>query len=120
MGREKIDKEIYKIETAIQNLDQEEEKIKQLEATDPDKASKMMADLSDELRKHYNKQQKLYKKSKKRIVRKIFLVVSSILILHLLLLSLTVYDPTILPPFLTKYAAKCAEWLYKLTLAHLP
>jgi hypothetical protein len=47
---------------------------------------------------------------------KIFLVVSSILILHLLLLSLLVFDPALLPSFLTNYAAKCSEWIFKLTL----
>ena len=120
MGREKIDKELHKIEDAIRILEQEEEKIKQLETTDPDKARKMMADLSDELIELYNKQKKLYEKSKKRIARKIFLVVCSILILHLLLLCLLVYDPALLPTFLKKYGAKCAEWIYKLTLAHLP
>jgi len=52
----------------------------------------------------------------KRIAAKIFLVVSSILILHLLLLSLLVFDPALLPSFLTNYAAKCSEWIFKLTL----
>ncbi len=52
----------------------------------------------------------------KRTVSKIFLVVSSILILHLLLLSLLVFNPALLPSFLTKYAAKCSEWIFKLTL----
>ncbi len=52
----------------------------------------------------------------KRTVAKIFLVVSSILILHLLLLSLLVLDPALLPSFLAKYAAKCSEWIFKLTL----
>ncbi len=50
----------------------------------------------------------------KRIASKIFLVVSSILILHLLLLFLLVFDPDLLPSFLAKYAAKCAEWIFKL------
>ena len=116
MAREKIAKELHKIEDAIQSIEQEEEKIKQLETTDPDKARKMMADLSDKLIELHNKQEKLYEKSKKRIPRKIFLVVSSILILHLLLLSLLVYDPALLPSFLAKYGAKCAEWIFKLTL----
>jgi hypothetical protein len=114
MDREKIAKELHKIEDAIQSIEQEEEKIKQLETTDPDKARKMMADLSDKLIELYNKQEKLYEKSKKRIPRKIFLVVSSILILHLLLLSLLVYDPALLPSFLAKYGAKCSEWIFKL------
>ena len=47
---------------------------------------------------------------------KIFLVVSSILILHLLLLSLLVFDPALLPSFLAKYAAKCSEWIFKLIM----
>jgi hypothetical protein len=50
----------------------------------------------------------------KRIVSKIFLVASSILILHLLLIFLLVFDPDLLPSFLAKYAAKCAEWIFKL------
>jgi len=50
----------------------------------------------------------------KRIVSKIFLVTSSILILHLLLIFLLVFDPDLLPSFLAKYAAKCAEWIFKL------
>jgi hypothetical protein len=52
----------------------------------------------------------------KRIAGKIFLAVSSIVILHLLLLFLLVYDPALLPSFLTNYAAKCSEWIFKLTL----
>ena len=52
----------------------------------------------------------------KRIAGKIFLAVSSIVILHLLLLFLLVFYPTLLPSFLTKYAAKCSEWIFKLTL----
>jgi hypothetical protein len=52
----------------------------------------------------------------KRIAGKIFLAVSSIVILHLLLLFLLVFDPTLLPSFLTKYAAKCSEWIFRLTL----
>ncbi len=52
----------------------------------------------------------------KRIAGKIFLAVSSIVILHLLLLFLSVFDPTLLPSFLTKYATKCSEWIFKLTL----
>jgi hypothetical protein len=52
----------------------------------------------------------------KRIAGKIFLAVSSIVILHLLLLFLLVFDSTLLPSFLTKYATKCSEWIFKLTL----
>ena len=52
----------------------------------------------------------------KRISGKIFLAVSSMVILHLLLLFLLVYDPALLPFFLTNYAAKCSEWIFKLTL----
>jgi hypothetical protein len=47
---------------------------------------------------------------------KIFLAVSSILILHLLLLSLLVFDPALLPSFLAKYAAKCTEWIFELIM----
>ena len=50
----------------------------------------------------------------KRIASKIYLVVSSILILHLLLLFLLVFYPALLPSFLAKYGAKCTEWIYKL------
>jgi hypothetical protein len=50
----------------------------------------------------------------KRIASKIYLVVSSILILHLLLLFLLVFYPALLPSFLTNYAAKCSEWIFKL------
>jgi hypothetical protein len=50
----------------------------------------------------------------KKTAGKIFLVVSSILILHLLLLFLLIFDPALLPSFLTKYAAKCSEWIFKL------
>jgi hypothetical protein len=50
----------------------------------------------------------------KRIASKIYLVVSSIIILHLLLLFLLVFDPALLPSFLAKYGAKCTEWIYKL------
>ncbi len=52
----------------------------------------------------------------KRIAGKIFLAVSSTVILHLLLLFLLVYDPALLPSFLTNYAAKCSEWIFKLKL----
>ena len=50
----------------------------------------------------------------KRIASKIYLVVSSIIILHLLLLFLLVFDPVLLPSFLAKYGAKCTEWISKL------
>jgi hypothetical protein len=52
----------------------------------------------------------------KRIAGKIYLVVSSILILHLLLLFLLVFDPALLPSFLAKYGAKCSELIFKLIL----
>ena len=44
MDREKIAKEILKIQDAIKSMEQEDEMIKQLETTDPDKARKMMVD----------------------------------------------------------------------------
>ena len=75
-----------------------------------------MADLNDKLIELHNKQEKLFEKSKKRIARKIFLAVSSILILHLLLLSLLVFHPALLPSFLAKYSAKCTEWIFKLIM----
>jgi len=52
----------------------------------------------------------------KKIAGKIFLVVSSIVILHLSLLFLLVFDPALLPSFLAKYGAKCSELIFKLIL----
>jgi hypothetical protein len=51
----------------------------------------------------------------KKIVANIFLGFSSIVILHLLLLFLLVFYPTILPSFLTEYADQFSEWIFKLT-----
>ena len=65
MDREKIAKELHKIEDAIQSLEQEDEKIKQLERTDPDKARKMMADQCNKLIELNKKQETLYEKFKK-------------------------------------------------------
>jgi hypothetical protein len=50
----------------------------------------------------------------KRIVSIIFLITGSILILHLLLAFLVVFDPALFPPFLTKYAAQYTAWIFKL------
>ncbi len=65
MDREKIIKELHKIEDAIQSMEQEDEKIKQLEKTDPDKARKMMADQCNKLIELNKKQDALFKKYKK-------------------------------------------------------
>jgi hypothetical protein len=65
MDREKIVQELHKIEDAIQSMEQEDEKIKQLEITDPDKARKMMADQCNKLIELNKKQETLYEKFKK-------------------------------------------------------
>ncbi len=65
MDREQIVKEILKIQDAIKSMEQEDEMIKQLETTDPDKARKMMADQCNKLIELHNKQEKLYEKFKK-------------------------------------------------------
>ena len=65
MDRQKIVKEILKIEDTILSMDQEDEKIKQLEKTDPDKARKMMADQCNKLIELNKKQDALFKKFKK-------------------------------------------------------
>jgi hypothetical protein len=65
MDREKIIKELHKIEDAIQSMEQEDEKIKQLETTDPDKARKMMVDQCNKLIELNKKQDALFKKYKK-------------------------------------------------------
>ncbi len=65
MDREKIANELHKIEDAIQSMEQEDEKIKQLETTDPDKARKMMVDQCNKLIELNKKQETLYEKFKK-------------------------------------------------------
>jgi hypothetical protein len=65
MDREEIIKELHKIEDAIQSMEQDGEKIRQLEKTDPDKARKMIADQCDKLIKLHKKQTALYEKFKK-------------------------------------------------------
>jgi hypothetical protein len=65
MDREKIIKELHNIEDAIQSMEQEDEKIKQLEKTDPDKARKMMVDQCNKLIELNKKQETLYEKFKK-------------------------------------------------------
>ena len=65
MDREKIIKELHKIEDAIQSMEQEDEKIKQLEKTDPDKARKMMVDQCNKLIELNKKQETLFAKYKK-------------------------------------------------------
>jgi hypothetical protein len=65
MDREKIAKEILKIQDAIKSMEQEDEMIKQLETTDPDKARKMMTDQCNKLIEHYKKHKVLLEKYKK-------------------------------------------------------
>ena len=65
MDREIIAKKLNKIEDAIQSMEQEDEKIKQLETTDPDKAKKMIAAQLDKLIELHEKQMALYDKFKK-------------------------------------------------------
>ena len=65
MDREKIVKELHNIEDAIQSMEQEDEKIKQLETTDPDKARKMMSVQLNKLIELNKKQETLFAKYKK-------------------------------------------------------
>ena len=65
MDREKIVQELHKIEDAIQSMEQEDEKIKQLETTDPDKARKMMSVQLNKLIELNKKQETLFAKYKK-------------------------------------------------------
>ena len=65
MDRKKIAKEILKIADAIKNMEQEDENIKQLETTDPDKARKMMSAQLNKLIELNEKQEALFKKFKK-------------------------------------------------------
>ncbi len=62
MDRQKIVKEILEIEDVILSMEQEDEKIKQLETTDPDKARKMMADQCNKLIELNKKQDALFEK----------------------------------------------------------
>jgi hypothetical protein len=48
----------------------------------------------------------------KTILRNIFLAISSIVILHLLLIFLMVFTPSLLPSFMMKYAS----WIFKMIL----
>ena len=65
MDRKKIAKEILKIADAIKNMEQEDENIKQLETTDPDKARKMMSAQLNKLIELNKKQETLFAKYKK-------------------------------------------------------
>ena len=65
MDRQKIIKELLKIEDAIKSMEPEDENIKQLEKTDPDKARKMMVDQCNKLIELHKKQTALYEKFKK-------------------------------------------------------
>ncbi len=65
MDREKIIKELLKIEDAIKSMEPEDENIKQLEKTDPDKARKMMVDQCNKLIELNKKQETLFAKYKK-------------------------------------------------------
>jgi hypothetical protein len=65
MDRQKIIKELLKIEDAIKSMEPEDENIKQLEKTDPDKARKMMVDQCNKLIELNKKQETLFAKYKK-------------------------------------------------------
>ena len=65
MDRKKIAKELLKLADEIQSLQKEDETIKQLEATDPDKARKMMSAQLNKLIELNEKQEALFKKFKK-------------------------------------------------------
>lgn len=64
MGREKIVEELKKIEAVIQSMEQEDEKIRQLETTDLEKARKIMSDQLSKLIELNEKQTMLYEKFK--------------------------------------------------------
>jgi hypothetical protein len=65
MDQKKIAKELLKLADEIQCLQKEDETIKQLEATDPDKARKMMSAQLNKLIEFNEKQEALFKKFKK-------------------------------------------------------
>jgi hypothetical protein len=65
MVQKKIAKELLKLADEIQCLQKEDETIKQLEATDPDKARKMMSAQLNKLIEFNEKQEALFKKFKK-------------------------------------------------------
>jgi hypothetical protein len=65
MDRQQIVKEILKIQDAIKSMEQEDENIKQLEKTDPDKARKMMTEQCNKLIELNKKQEVLFEKFKK-------------------------------------------------------
>ena len=65
MDRQQIVKEILKVEDAIKSMEQEDETIKQLEKTDPDKARKMMSAQLNKLIELNKKQETLFAKYKK-------------------------------------------------------
>ena len=65
MDRKRIANELLKITDEIQSLQKEDETIKQLEATDPDKARKMMTVQLNKLIELNKKQETLFAKYKK-------------------------------------------------------
>ena len=65
MVQKKIAKELLKLADEIQCLQKEDETIKQLETTDPDKARKMMSAQINKLIELNEKQEALLKKFKK-------------------------------------------------------
>ena len=65
MDRKRIANELLKITDEIQSLQKEDETIKQLEATDPDKARKMMTAQLNKLIELNKKQEALFAKYKK-------------------------------------------------------
>jgi hypothetical protein len=65
MDRQQIVKELHKLSDEIQSLQKEDETIKQLETTDPEKARKMMSAQLNKLIELNKKQETLLAKFKK-------------------------------------------------------
>ncbi len=65
MDPQKITKELLKLADEIEDLQKEDETIKQLEKTDPGKARRMMSDQLNKLIELNKKQETLFKKFKK-------------------------------------------------------
>jgi len=65
MDRQQIVKELHKLSDEIQSLQKEDEKIKQLETTDPEKARKMISAQLNKLIELNKKQETLFVKFKK-------------------------------------------------------
>ena len=65
MDRQQIVKELHKLSDEIQSLQKEDETIKQLETTDPEKARKMISAQLNKLIELNKKQETLFVKFKK-------------------------------------------------------